>query len=156
MRRVAALALVVAFACCGCYSPVGELVATHVEAGGTVTASLGAGPAVTTKALADGTAMPMTLEGTSPSLVFGLIFGRDDYSGMPAQSQVLAGLSVQMTVSATGSVQLSVHMSGQSCAANVAVIHLTPDGKGHLDGDFSGEGDSCQMSGTFSGIPINQ
>jgi hypothetical protein len=154
MRCLAAIGLALVLP--GCYSPVGELVATHVEPGGAVTAALESGPPVTTKALADGTAMPMTLEGTSPSLVFGLIFGRDDYSGMPAQSQVLAGLSVQMTVSSTASVQLSVHMSGRSCAANVAVIHLTPDGKGHLDGDFSGEGDSCQMSGTFSGIPINQ
>jgi hypothetical protein len=154
MRRLAGLGL--ALICIGCYSPINELVATHVEAGGAITASLDAGPQVTTKALADGSAQPMTVEGTSPALVFGLIFGTDDYSGMPAQSQVLAGLSVQMTVSSTASVQLSVHLQGRSCAANTAVIHLQPDGKGNLDGDFSGVGDSCQMSGTLSGIPINQ
>jgi hypothetical protein len=75
---------------------------------------------------------------------------------MPAQSQVTAGLSVQMTVSSTAKVQLSVHMQGRSCAANTAVIHLKPDGNGHLDGDFSGAGDSCLLSGTLSGIPISQ
>ena len=154
MRPVAAV--VVALVCAGCYSPVTELVATHVEPGGAVSASLDAGPQLMTKALADATATPMTLEGTSPALVFGLIFGSDDYSGMPAKSQLLAGLSVQMTVSATASVQLSVHLSGRSCAANTAVIHLTPDGHGNLNGDFSGMGDSCQMSGTLSGIPIDK
>lgn len=153
MRRLAAIALV----CAGCYSPVGELVATHVEPGGTVTASLDGGSSlVMTAALADGSAQPMNIEGTSTDLVFGLIFGSDDLTGMPASAQLLAGQSVQMTVRATGSVQLSVHLGGTSCAANTAVIHLTPDGKGHVDGDYSGAGDACQMMGTLSGIPINQ
>src|SRR5438874_1642447 len=144
MRRLAALA---AF-CAGCYSPVTELVATHIEPGGAVTASLDAGPGTTTKALADGNAQPMTIEGTSPFLVFGLVFGADDLTGMPATAQLLGGHAVQMTVSSAGSVQLSMHASQRSCAANTALIHLTPDGKGHVDGDFMGAGDACQMSGT--------
>ena len=152
MRRLTALFLV----CAGCYSPINELVATHVEPGGAVNASLDAGPQMTTKALADATATPMTLEGTSPFLVVGIICGNDDLSGMPAKAQLLAGNGVQMTVSATSTVQLSVHLGGRSCAASTAVIHLTPDGHGHLDGDFSGAGDSCQLSGTLSGVPIDQ
>lgn len=151
MRRLAVLALV----CAGCYSPVTELVTPHAEAGGTLTAMLDAGPAFTTKALANASAQPMTLQGTSASLVFGLIFGVDDLTGMPAHDQVVAGHEVRMTVSATGTVQLSVHASGRSCAANTAAVHLVPDGNGHLDGDFSGLGDGCQMSGTFAGIPIS-
>jgi hypothetical protein len=150
---MAAIALV----CAGCYSPVDELVATHVEPGGTVTASLDGGASlVMTAALADGAAQPMNIEGTSAQLVFGLIFGSDDLTGMPASAQLLAGQPVQMTVRSTGSVQLSVHLDGTSCAANTAVIHLTPDGKGHVDGDYSGVGDACQMMGTLMGIPINQ
>jgi hypothetical protein len=153
MRRLAAIALV----CAGCYSPVGELVATHVEPGGTVTASLDGGASlVMTAALADGAAQPMNIEGTSADLVFGLIFGSDDLTGMPASAQLLAGQPVQMTVRSTGSVQLSVHLGGMSCAANTAVIHLTPDGNGHVNGDYSGAGDACEMMGTLSGIPINQ
>jgi hypothetical protein len=152
MRRVAVLALV----CAGCYSPVTELVTPHVEPGGTLTAMLDAEPAVTTVAIADATAQPMTLEGTSPTLVFGLIFGVDDFTGMPAHDQLVAGHEVHMTVTSTGTVQLSVHASGRSCAANTAAIHLVPDGNGHLNGDFTGLGDACQMSGTFMGIPINQ
>ena len=152
MRRLAAIALV-----CGCYSPVGELVATHVEPGGSVTASLDGGASlVMTAALADGAAQPMNIEGTSADLVFGLIFGSDDLTGMPASAQLLAGQPVQMTVRSTGSVQLSVHLGGMSCAANTAVIHLTPDGNGHVNGDYSGAGDACEMMGTLSGIPINQ
>jgi hypothetical protein len=153
MRRLAAIALV----CAGCYSPVGELVATHVEPGGSVTASLDGGASlVMTAALADGAAQPMNIEGTSADLVFGLIFGSDDLTGMPASAQLLAGQPVQMTVRSTGSVQLSVHLGGMSCAANTAVIHLTPDGNGHVNGDYSGAGDACEMMGTLSGIPINQ
>lgn len=144
------------FALAGCYSPVEELVTPHVEPGGTITAALDTGPPLTTKALADATAQPMTLEGTSPALVFGLIFGVDDLTGLPAHDQLVAGSAVQMTVSSAGTVQLSVHMSGRSCAANTAVIHLMPDGNGHLNGDFSGAGDTCQFSGTLAGIPINQ
>lgn len=148
---------VIALVCAGCYSPVDELVATHVEAGGTVTASLDGGAnLVMTTALADGSAQPMNIEGTSTTLVFGLIFGGDDLTGMPASAQLLAGQPVQMTVRATGSVQLGVHLGGTSCMADTAVIHLTPDGKGHVDGDYSGAGGGCQMMGTLTGIPINQ
>ena len=152
MRRLAMCLLL----CAGCYSPVDELVATHVEPGGAITASLDTGPMVMTTAIADATAQPMTLEGTSPTLVFGLIFGVDDLTGRPAHDQLMAGSAVQMTVSSAGTVQLSVHANGGSCPANAAVIHLTPDGNGHLNGDFSGTGDTCQFSGTLSGIPINQ
>ncbi len=141
----------------GCYSPVTELVTPHVQAGGAVTASLdGGADVVMTTALADGTAQPMNIEGTSADLVFGLIFGADDLTGMPATAQLLGGHAVQMTVSSTGTVQLSVHLGGHSCAANTAVIHLTPDGKGHVDGDYSGAGDGCQMSGLVMGVPISQ
>jgi hypothetical protein len=152
MRRLAVLALV----CAGCYSPVTELVTPHVEPGGTLTAMLDAEPAVTTKAIADATAQPMTLEGTSPTLVFGLIFGVDDLTGLSAHDQLVAGHEVRMTVTSSGTVQLSVHASGRSCAANTAAIHLVPDGNGNLNGDFSGLGDACQMSGLFMAIPISQ
>ena len=152
MRRLfAALALSAA----GCYSPVTELVTPHVEAGGTVTATIDGGASlVKTAALADGTAQPMNIEGTSASLVFGLIFGSDDLSGMPATAQLLAGQPVQMTVSAGGATQLSVHLDGTSCAALSGVVHLTPDGMGHVSGDYSGAGDGCQMSGTLDAVPI--
>src|SRR4051812_40405118 len=110
MRRLAALAALVALSLPGCYSPVDELVATHIEPGGAVTASIDSSAGVTTKAIVDGKAQPMTIEGTSPSLVFGIVFGLDDYSGMPATSQLLASMGVQMTVSSAGTTQLSVHL----------------------------------------------
>jgi len=153
MRRWAALAVL---SLAGCYSPIDELIATHVEPGGAVTASLDSGPEVTTKAIVNGTAEPITIQGTSPALVFGIVFGADDLTGMPATAQLLAGMTVQMTVSPAGTTQLSVHLGGRSCAADSAVIHLVPDGKGHVDGDFSGAGDACLMSGTLSQIPIDQ
>ena len=159
LRRTAAAVLVCALAACaGCYSPIDELTATHVTAGGTVTAMLDAGPAFTTTALADATAQPMTLEGTSPALVFGLIFGTDDLTGLSAHDQLIAGAGVQMTVTPSGTVQLSVHANGGGCAATTGtVIHLISDGNGHLNGDFSGSGDTCQtMSGTFASIPLSQ
>ena len=153
MRRLFAVLALSASA--GCYSPVTELVTPHVEAGGTVTATLDGGASlVMTSALADGTAQPMNIEGTSASLVFGLIFGSDDLSGMPATAQLLAGQPVQMTVSPPGSVQLSVHLDGTSCAAISAVVHLQPDGKGHVSGDYSGAGDGCQMAGTLDAVPV--
>jgi hypothetical protein len=157
MRMVRLVAVAAVWVCAaGCYSPVGELVASHVEPGGAVTASLDQGAQVMTKALADGTAQPMNIEGTSPALVFGLIFGADDLTGMPATAQLLGGHAVQMTVSSQGTVQLSVHMEGRSCAANTAVVHLTPDGNGHVNGDFEGAGDGCQMAGMLSQVPIDQ
>jgi len=158
MRRLAVCLLPCLFVFGGCYSPVEELVTPHVEAGGTITAMLDTGPPVTTTAIADATAQPMTLEGTSPFLVFGLIFGADDLTGLPAHDQVVAGSAVQMTVSPAGTVQLSVHANGGSCPAGIGtVIHLTPDGKGHLNGDFDGSGDDgCHLSGTLANIPINQ
>lgn len=157
MRRLAVCLLVAPFFVGGCYSPVQELVTPHVEPGGTLTATLDAGPPLTTTAIADATAQPMTLEGTSPFLVFGLIFGVDDLTGLPAHDQLMAGSAVQMTVTPAGTVQLSLHANGGSCPAGAGtVIHLLPDGNGHLNGDFSGSGGSCQFSGTLSGIPISQ
>jgi hypothetical protein len=142
--------------CGGCYSPVTELITPHVEPGGAVQASLDAGPMQTTKALADATADPMTVNGTSALLVFGMIIGDDDLSGQPAKAQLLAGSAVQMTVSPTSRAQLSVHMDGRSCAATTAVVHLTPDGKGNINGDFAGSGTGCQLGGTLTGVPIDQ
>jgi hypothetical protein len=151
MRRLA-VALVL---CAGCYSPVGELIATHVEPGGAISAALDGGDQMTTKALADATGDPMLVDGTSAVLVFGLVVGDDDLTGMPAKTQLLAGTAVQMTVGPSSRAQLSVHANGRSCAATSATIHLQPDGKGHLDGDFNGVGDGCAMAGTLSAVPID-
>jgi hypothetical protein len=140
----------------GCYSPLGELVASHVEAGGAVAASLDAGPSLSTKALADATGDPMTINGTSPAFVFGLIVGDDDGSAMAGKARLVANMPVTMTVTATSRAQVSVHLDGKSCAATSAVVHLTPDGKGHIDGDFVGSGNGCQFSGTLSQVPIEQ
>jgi len=157
MRSAAALMSVSALvALGGCYSPVGELVASHVEPGGAVAASLGGGPMFMTKALADATVDPMTVDGTSAVLVFGLVVGDDDLSGMPAKTQLLAGSAVQMTVGSTTRAMLSVHENGTSCAATSAVVHLSPDGKGNLNGDFSGSGAGCQLAGTLTAIPISK
>ncbi len=151
MRRLACALLLSA----GCYSPVGELVTPHVEAGGAVNAALDGGPMMTTKALADATGDPMLIDGTSAALVIGMVVGDDDLTGMPAKAQLLAGHGVQMTVGPSSRAQLSVHLGGRSCAATQATIHLTPDGNGHLGGDFSGMGDGCAMTGTLSAVPIS-
>lgn len=140
----------------GCYSPVGELVATHVEAGGAITAALDGGPEQSTKALADATGDPMLVDGTSAGLVFGLVVGDDDLTGMPAKPQLLAGKAVQLTVAPSTRAQMSVHTGGRSCAATQATIHLTPDGNGHLDGDFNGAGEGCMFAGKLSAVPIDQ
>ncbi len=137
----------------GCFSPVQELVTSHVEAGGTLTAQLGAGPPLTTKAIADGTVDPMTVEGSSAELVFGLVVATDVKTGMPAKALLLAGKTVQLSVAA-GS-QLSVHLGGASCATTAATVNLVPDGMGHLDGDFTGTGAGCTTSGTLKGVPID-
>jgi hypothetical protein len=137
----------------GCFSPVTELITPHVEAGGTIAAALGSGPPLTVKALADGTVDPMTINGASPELVFGLIIGTDTLSGMPAKALLLAGKTVQLTVA--GGSQLSVHLAGASCATTTATVNLRPDGKGHIDGDFTGTGASCSTSGTLASVPID-
>jgi hypothetical protein len=139
----------------GCYSPVGELIATHIEPGGAITASLDAGPMLQVKALADAKNDPMVVDGNSALLVFGLIVGDDNVTGMPAKDLLLAGTAVTMTVTDTSRVRLSVHLNGHSCASTTAVVHLTPDGKGHLDGDFAGSGSGCQLGGTISQVPID-
>ena len=152
MRRLAYALIFVG----GCYSPVGELIASHVEAGGSISASLDAGPQLQTKALAKGTDDPMTVEGTSAALVFGLVIGDDELTGMAAKAQLLADKPVQMSVTATSRAQMSVHLGGRSCVATSALIYLQPDGKGHLDGDFAGAGDGCQLGGTLAGVPIDK
>jgi hypothetical protein len=146
----------VIFLLSGCYSPVTELITPHTEAGGMISASIDAGPQLSTKALAKVTDDPMTVEGTSAGLVFGLIIGDDELSGMAGRTQLLADQPVQMTVSATSRAQMSVHLGGRSCVATSAIVHLQPDGKGNLDGDFAGSGDGCQFGGTLAGVPIEK
>jgi hypothetical protein len=141
--------------CGGCYSPVGELIAPHVEAGGAIVASLDGGPELSTKALADATSDPMTVNGSSPFLVVGLVVGDDLLSGMSAKTQLLDGKAVELTVTATGRTQLSVHLNGRSCAATSGVVRLTP-GDGKLDGDFAGLGEGCQLGGTVTDVPIDK
>ena len=138
----------------GCWSPVTELVTPHVEAGGAVAATLDTSASLTTTAIADGTVEPMTIVGNSAQLVFGLIIGGDVTTGQPAKALLLAGKPVQLTIA--GGSQLSVHLGGQSCVTTTATVNLTPDGQGHIDGDFSGTGDGCSTSGTLKGVPISQ
>jgi hypothetical protein len=64
MRRLAVLAGFCVLLLPGCYSPIDELVATHIEPGGAITASLDSGAEVTTKAIVDGKAQPITIQGT--------------------------------------------------------------------------------------------
>jgi hypothetical protein len=144
-------------ALCGCYSPVGELLATHVEAGGAVAAAIDGGPMLSTEGLADGNADPMTINGFSNLIVVGIIVGDDDISATAAKPLLLKNQAVTMTVGTTSRARLSVHIDGRSCAATSAIVHLTPDGKGHIDGDFTGSGsDGCTFAGTLKGIPIEQ
>ena len=140
----------------GCWSPVTDLVTSHVEAGGTLSASLDSGPATTSKGIADATASPMTMNATSSALVFGLVIGTDINTGGDGTTELLANTAVTLSVSPTSATQMSVHLNGQSCAATTAVVHVTPDGSGHLGGDFSGSGAGCTTSGTFTGIPIDK
>lgn len=153
MRR-SWLGLVVILALPGCWSPVTDLVTSHVEPGGTITASLNSAPELTTKGLADSTKTPMTLEGTSSAFVFGLVIGTDDNTALDAKAQLLAGDAVSLSVSATSATQLSVYLGGNSCITTAAVIHLTPS-SGKVNGDFAGSGaNDCATSGTFTSIPI--
>jgi hypothetical protein len=144
----------VALVLAGCFSPVSDLVSSHVEPGGTLTAALGTAAPLSTKALADATGDPMTVNASSAFLVFGLVVG-DDVSGMPGKTMLLANQAVTLTVTATSRAQLSVHINGTSCATTSAVVHLSPDGKGHLDGDFQGSGAGCTTTGTLKQIPID-
>lgn len=138
----------------GCWSPVTDLVESHVSPGGTISASLDSAPALTTKGLADSTKTPMTLEGTSAALVVGLVIGTDEVSGIDGKTQLLAGDAVSLSVSATSTTQISVYLGGTSCVTTAAVIHLVP-ASGKVTGDFAGSGpNDCETSGTFTNIPI--
>ena len=151
MRRGWLVALLLA----GCYSPVTDLVTSHVEPGGTVTATLGSGPPLSTKGIADATGDPMTVDATSVFFVFGLVVG-DDASGASGKTMLLANQAVTLTVTATSRAQMSVHVNGTSCAATSAVVNLRPDGNGHLDGDFQGSGQGCTFTGTLAQVPIDR
>jgi hypothetical protein len=150
------LGLLLILAVPGCWSPVTDLVTPHVEPGGSISATLDSGPALTTKALVDATATPMTLNGTSAALVFGLVIGTDDTTGLDGKAQLLAGDPVTLSISATSTTQMSVYLGGAGCATTAAVIHLTPT-SGKVSGDFVGSGaNDCETSGTFTNVPIDQ
>ena len=146
--------VLVTFLMTGCYSPINEIIEPHVEAGGTIEAYMDSGAPVMTKGLADGKVDPMTVEGTSAELVFGLVVG-DDETGQPAKPLLLAGTAVSLPVSADSSTKLSVHLGGRSCATTFGLVHVRPDGKGHLSGDFSGSATGCAIGGTLTDIPID-
>jgi hypothetical protein len=139
----------------GCWSPVTDLVTSHVEPGGSISATMNSGPALTTKALVDATSDPMTLNGTSSALVYGLVIGTDDTTGLSGKTQLLAGDAVSLSVSATSTTQMSVYLGGASCKTLSAVIHLTPT-SGKVSGDFAGSGDGCETTGSFVSVPIDK
>lgn len=152
-RHVCGLVLILAIP--GCWSPVTDLVTSHAEPGGTISGTLNSGPALTTKAIVDATSDPMTLNGTSAAFVYGLVIGTDDTSGLSAKAQLLAGIAVSLSVSATSTTQMSVYLGGASCKTTNAIIHLTPS-SGNVNGDFAGSGDGCQTSGSFVNVPIDK
>jgi hypothetical protein len=155
---LARLALVVCGALSpGCYSPVGELVATHIEPGGTLSAGLDGGPQTGIKGLADATSDPMTVNGSSALLVIGIVIGDDDATATAAKPMLLKDQAVTMSISTVTRTQLGVHLNGRSCTVVTGGVALRPDGKGHLDGEFSGTGaDGCRVDGKLAGVPIEE
>jgi hypothetical protein len=141
----------------GCYSPINELVATHVEKGGTLSAGLDGGPLTGIKGLADATSDPMTINGSSALLVIGITVGDDDATATAAKPLLLDDKSVTMSISSLTRAQLAVHLNGRSCTVVTGGVALRPDGKGHIDGEFSGTGeDGCQVEGKLAQIPIEE
>jgi hypothetical protein len=130
-----------------------ELTAPHVEPGGTVTAIIGNGMPRTSTGLGDLTKDPFSLSGYSPFLTFGLI--------APGSTMALTMDNTTIEVDVP-SAQLEVHADGSGCSAQSAVVHLTTDGNGHLNGDFTASGtvpgatDACSFTGTLAGIPLSR
>jgi hypothetical protein len=146
-----------ALALAGCYSPVQELVTPHVDAGGAMGAALDGGPITSVQALADATSDPMTINAASALLVIGIVVGDDDATASSAKTMLLNDQPVTMTVSPLARAQLGVHLNGRSCTLVMGRVALRPDGKGHLDGEFSGTGeDGCRVDGTLSQVPIER
>jgi hypothetical protein len=141
----------------GCYSPVGELVATHIEPGGTLSAGLDGGPATGIKGLANATGDPMTIDGHSALLVIGIVIGDDDATATAAKPMLLDDKSVTLSITPLTRTQLGVHLNGRSCTVTQGGIALRPDGKGHIDGEFGGSGDDgCRVDGKLAAIPIEE
>jgi len=151
------LALPCALLLAGCYSPVTELVTPHVDAGGTLSAGIDGGPQTGIKALADATSDPMTINGSSALLVIGIVVGDDDATSQAAKAMLLDDQAVTMSITPITRAQLGVHLNGRTCTLVTGGVALRPDGKGHLDGEFSGTGeDGCRVDGTLAQVPIEE
>ena len=138
-----------------------ELTATHVEPGGTVTASLSGGMARTSTGLADATSDPFQLSGFSPFLTFGIIAG-DAQAGQISAALKTAGAAVDLPLSSGGKNMLEIHTDGTGCSATTGIIHLRAVDDGHVAGDFSAMGtrtnsqDACTIDGMLDAIPVDR
>jgi hypothetical protein len=155
--RFAVLALVLS----GCV--IDELTATHVSPGGTLTATLGTGPEHTCTAIVDATADPITINGFSAALTFGLV-GATDAAGANVHGEVAkAPAMLTIQIAPGGANQLELHADGGGCAAHQAIVNLRLDGSDRMQGDFqvtsgadTSTGAACQFSGTLLNIPVSR
>jgi hypothetical protein len=134
-----------------------ELTSPHVEAGGTVTATLNGGAPRTSTGLGNATGDPFSLNGFSPILTFGL-------TAPSANTAVLAmpNMAIELQIVAGGAVQLEVHADGTGCSGQTGVVHLHTGGDTNVAGDFDATGvvpgtmEACSTSGTLAGIPVDR
>jgi hypothetical protein len=145
-----------------CSTPWSDLVTSHVEPGGAITASLDSGAMQSTKAMGDGHANPMTVDGNSTTLVFGLVVG-EDANGKDATPELLMNnATVDLAITSTSRSKLSVYADHHGCVANQATVHLRTDGNGAISGDFQGTGivaggsASCAFQGMLAGVPVDK
>ncbi len=152
-----------AFALAGSGCITDELLQSHVEPGGTIVSAIGAAPQHTCPALLDATADPITLNGFSATMTFGLV-GALDVGGANVHTELATSPTAVVLQIAPGSTnQLQVHADGGGCAAVTATIHLQLDGSGLAQGDFTVEsghdteaGAPCVFSGLITNVPVSR
>lgn len=139
-----------------------ELLATHVEPGGSVKAQMNGGVEMESTAIGHGQKEPLDVSGFSANLTFGLTAG-DDTGGSTAYVDLQkANVAVALPITPTGRTRLEIHLAGSGCVAESGTVNLRTDGDKNLSGDFQADGTlpdgvtPCQMAGTLDKIPVER
>ena len=139
-----------------------ELLATHVEPGGSVKATMNMGPEMDSTAMGEATKEPLTINGFSPNLTFGLIAGADTAGATALADLAKPNVAVQLLITPTSVTRLEIHLGGTGCVAQTGTIDLRTDNNKNFSGDFqadgtvSGSAAPCQLAGTLDAIPVER
>jgi len=152
---------VLSFGLGGCWSPLGEVLASHIAPGGAVKAALDGGPMHSSNGLVTALAEPLKITAQASNVSVG-IEAAISTDGVTTAKVALATAGQTVTLNfGSGGSRLHLYADQMGCVATAGTMTLRTDSNNNLEGEVAASGtrtgsqDTCVIEVTLKGVPID-